>query len=50
MSDKVIELLKMKLEILKLQANQADWCLVPKNVRVDLEVMLVKINAELEGL
>lgn len=43
-------LIKMKLEILKLKADDYNWqCHTPKDVREDLERMLTEINKALEG-
>lgn len=45
-----IELLKMKLEILKLKADDYNWqSHVPKAVRDELEKLLTEINAKLEA-
>jgi hypothetical protein len=44
-----MELIKAKLEILKLKANNYAWqCETPKDVREELEAMLVELNSELK--
>ena len=46
-----IELIKVKLEILKLKADDYSWqCHTPKDVKDQLEAMLIAINTELEEL
>lgn len=48
MDQKTIELLKIKIEILKLKADSYDWvCHVPDNVKNQLNEMLEQINEEL---
>lgn len=42
-------LIKMKLEILKLKADDYNWqCHTPKDIQEELERMLVEINKALE--
>jgi hypothetical protein len=51
MASTILELMRMKLEILKLKADDYNWqCHVPKDVRQELEQMLVTINRDLEVL
>lgn len=45
-----MEYTKMKLEILKLKANDYSWqCETPKDVREELEAMLAEINEKLNA-
>jgi len=46
---KTIELLKMKVEILKIKSDDYTWqCYTPKNVKDQLEETLLSINEALE--
>lgn len=46
-----IALITAKVEILKLKANDHDWCCyVPADVKKELEQTLEEINKELEKL
>lgn len=48
-SVKRLQLIVTKVEILKLKANDYDWqCMVPRNVKDQLEETLHEINQELE--
>ena len=47
-SDKRLQLILARIEILKLKANNHDWqCYVPKDVKEQLENTLLEINLEL---
>lgn len=49
MSDKELQLIRMRIEILKLMADDYTWhCHVPKDVKAQLEETLGRINAELK--
>jgi len=46
-----IDLIKARIDILKLKANDHDWvCYVPDNVKTQLERSLLEIDKELEKL
>lgn len=46
-----IDLIKTKVEILKLKANDHDWCCyVPKEVKQQLEEVLIDIDEELKKI
>jgi hypothetical protein len=43
--------MKMKLDILKLKADDYNWaCHTPQNIKDELERMLARINKELEAI
>lgn len=49
MTPEKIQLLRMKIDILKLKADDHDWqCYVPDNVKLELENALVEIDKALE--
>lgn len=46
-----VDLIKARVDILKLKANDHDWsCYVPDSVKSQLEQTLVEIDKELEKL
>lgn len=46
---KEIELMRMKLDILKLKANDYGWqCEIPRDTREQLEAMLIRIDQMLQ--
>lgn len=46
-----IDLVKARLDILKLKANDHDWsCYVPSDVKISLEKTLVEIDEALKEL
>jgi hypothetical protein len=50
MKNNTIELIKMKVEILKLKANDYEWnCHVPADVKDELEQVLMQINNALQN-
>lgn len=47
----ILTLMKMKLDILKLKADDYTWaCHTPQDVKDELERMLVRINKELAAV